>query len=100
MENLQVGWDSYGGAMISRAVLLAVKQWLRAVATIDTVPPSVVPLGSGGVQVEWHDRGRDLEVAIETPGVFEVCYSSPDRTIDGEMTEDQIRDLIPVRIVQ
>lgn len=27
----------------------------------DAPPPSVVPLNDGGVQVEWHRHGRNLE---------------------------------------
>jgi hypothetical protein len=39
----------------------------------DAPAPSVVPLSDGGVQLEWHRRGRNLEIefpADEAPGFY------------------------------
>jgi hypothetical protein len=39
----------------------------------DAPAPSVVPLDDGGIQVEWHRRGRNLEIefpAGEAPGFY------------------------------
>lgn len=48
--------------------------------------PFIVPMADGGLQVEWHQNGADLEVAFfgsgEVSGVFE------DRVAGGEIESD------------
>jgi len=50
-----------------RAVRVAV-QLLARVMEHDTPTPSVVPRVNGGLQLEWHLRGTDLEVSIDPDG--------------------------------
>jgi len=70
---LAPGWDSYGATKIDHDVVESARQLLRAIADRDTPMPSVVPTSSGGVQLEWHASGIDLEIALQTdkpPHVF------------------------------
>ncbi len=41
-------------------------------------PPSIVPLTDGGLQVEWHLNGRDLEIVIAADEPPTFCYWRPD----------------------
>jgi hypothetical protein len=46
---------------------------LVEVMEIDSPAPSVVPLSDGGIQVEWHRHGRNLEIefpADSAPGFY------------------------------
>jgi hypothetical protein len=55
-------WDSYGSQPVDLANALSAVAFLMEVMAPGTPPPSLVPLGGGGVQLEWHRRGLDLEV--------------------------------------
>jgi len=41
---------------------------LARVVRPGTPAPFVAPLASGGLQLEWHRNGWDLEIEIEGPG--------------------------------
>lgn len=65
--DLQPGWDSYGGR---RVELEALGRAIVQVVDLNfpgMPAPAVVPLGSGGVQLEWHGPGGELVLGFE-PG--------------------------------
>jgi hypothetical protein len=62
MVNLPKGWDGYDADPIEPEVIAKVK------ATFPTLPPGwwdAVPMSSGGVQLEQHAGGWDIEISIE-----------------------------------
>lgn len=69
---LPANWDSYGAGPINRPIvdLDFVKRNLAA----SHPAPRVVPLSSGGRQLEWHRKGIDLEIVFE-PGDPPFFYS-------------------------
>jgi len=51
--------------------LLAIKcalLLLQDTMSDDTLPPNIVPTADGGLQLEWHHNGVDLEVYVEAVG--------------------------------
>ena len=64
---LRTGWDAYGSPPIQSAYIESALAVIFAVMRDDTPAPSVVPTSRGGVQIEWHTRGVDLEIEFETP---------------------------------
>lgn len=63
---LPEGWDSYGAKRInpeSAQLAVLVAQALRTVADF-----RMVPMSSGGVALEAHDGGQDVEITIEPAG--------------------------------
>ena len=46
-------------------------------------PPAVVPTYEGGVQVEWHRNGVDLEIEINPDGNAEYFFASPNEEHEG-----------------
>jgi hypothetical protein len=64
---LEDGWDTYGAPRIDRSIveLAVVFAWKfgRGIATA----PWIVPTSLGGLQMEWHDGERTVEIAFN-PG--------------------------------
>ncbi len=54
---------------------------LNCVSPDDPVP-SVVPTARGGILLEWHEGGIDLEVDIRSPSWFHVAFA------EGEHEEE------------
>lgn len=66
-------WDGYGAMEIQEQIAQKALTVLVEVMENDAPAPSVVPLDDGGIQVEWHRRGRNLEIefpAGEAPGFY------------------------------
>ncbi len=61
------GWDSYGGSPTTDAA--------KDVARIMLAPPCIVPTNSGGIQLEWHQGGWDIEIVIEADGTLSESWS-------------------------
>ncbi len=78
---LQLGpnWDSYGGSPIAPRCVAAALDLVFGALPYDTPVPSVVPTSGGGLQLEWHTRGAELEVeflsATRVRGLFEDATS-------------------------
>lgn len=61
---LKENWDSYGAPIISKIAVDAALQLRNVLAAV----PSFVPMSNGGVQLEWHSQGFDVELEIEPNG--------------------------------
>lgn len=57
---LPYNWDTYGSPRISLAAIERAQAFLMCV--------SVVPCSDGGVQLEWHQDGHDIEVKFDPSG--------------------------------
>jgi hypothetical protein len=60
-------WDSYGAGMIDPNIVQAAIDCMNALLGPKSPAPRVVPLSNGGLQLEWHRKGTDLEIVFE-PG--------------------------------
>jgi hypothetical protein len=60
--SLQADWDTYGAMAVRPHEASRVLDFLRRVLGRDTPAPSLVPTGDGGIQLEWHRAGLDIEV--------------------------------------
>ena len=61
------GWDTYDGAPVSTSVASGTFSFLSRILEPSSAAPAVVPLADGGVQLEWHRGGLDVEVSF-SPG--------------------------------
>lgn len=62
---LPENWNGYGAAAIEPRVVPVVLNFLAEVFVEGHAPlPDLVPTADGGVQVEWHVGGFDLEVEV------------------------------------
>jgi hypothetical protein len=72
-------WDGYGAVEIQEQIAQKALFVLVEVMDNNAPAPSVVPLRDGGIQVEWHRRGRNLEIefpADEAPSFYYYGDSS------------------------
>ncbi len=83
IAKLDPNWDSYGAAPLSlRAARRCIEELLE-ILPANTPQPTLVPTRDGGLQLEWHRGGIELE--IEVPPVGPVTYLFLDET--GEEQE-------------
>ena len=64
LVHLPPGWNSYGAKPVANeAVEAAIAFLIEAIpAGPNVVAPAVVPTVRGGLQLEWHRQGVDLEI--------------------------------------
>ncbi len=91
---LPAGWDSYGALAVDPTHVEAALRVLRLVMREDTPNPSIGPTNRGGVQVEWHERGIDLE--FETLSAHRVHVSYEDSTTGADWDREVGADLTPL----
>jgi hypothetical protein len=69
---LAANWDSYGAQPVTAEAAVAAVRFLLNAAYPEIAAPAVVPLPDGGVQLEWHRGGLDIEIAFSEaePGIY------------------------------
>jgi len=71
---MEPGWDSYGAEKIEPGCVVSAIMIALEVMRDDTPAPTVVPTSCGGVQLEWHTGGIDLEIEIRSSSVIFASY--------------------------
>jgi hypothetical protein len=86
------GWDTYGAKPIGWDTGLFALSILNDFMRPRTPIPQVVPSPAGGVQLEWHMKGIDLELHITGPYQCEVWFKDHQKPADAplavELTDD------------
>jgi hypothetical protein len=62
---LPPNWDSYGAGAVDTSVVHAAINFINGFLGPSSPAPRVVPLSSGGLQLEWHRKGVDLEIVFD-----------------------------------
>ena len=94
---LQTNWDSYGAREVDPGCIrFAIEELLPFAMRLNTPLPSVVPTNTGGVQLEWHARGIDLEVEVMAPGRLHVFYEDHQTGVTWE--REVLSDLHPLNL--
>ncbi len=84
---LRNGWNSYRARHVTPASAVAALNLLDRTMLPTTPAPSIVPTASGGVQLEWHTHGIDLEVGITPSRNVTAAYEDQ---VDGGEWEDEL----------
>lgn len=88
-------WDSYGAKPIDRQIAIAALNLVGIVVVNGAPLPALIPTSDGGIQLEWHRCGVDLEIRVISGmslGVFLEDLAT------GEIREEEIgADLTPLR---
>lgn len=67
---LPENWDSYGSPSIPEVLYKNAENFLRSLEVEHIEPPFVAPVSGGGIQFEWHNDDRDLEIEFVQFNVF------------------------------
>jgi len=70
--NLPLEWDGYKASRISQRAVETTILLLLDCAPEDMAAPHMVPVNNGGVQLEWHEQGIDLEIEVSPSGMIEA----------------------------
>ncbi len=62
---LPPNWDSYGAGTIDPDLVREALNFMNDLLGPSSLAPRVVPLSSGGLQLEWHRKPIDLEVVFD-----------------------------------
>ena len=67
-------WDSYGARPIDPRIAAHTVSILMDTLDEGSPFPAVVPTSRGGIQLEWHAGGIDLEVDVRSPWSMDVFF--------------------------
>jgi hypothetical protein len=97
------GWDSYGAPSVGWDTGMFALSVLNDVMRTRTPIPQVVPSSVGGVQLEWHEKGVDLELHIVAPYQCELWFQDHrhpnDAPISLELTDNFSALLKPIELL-
>lgn len=79
------GWDSYNAKPISQYYIKLAWEFLSRIAQLYPPKPHVGPVPDGGVQIEWHTNGIDLEVEFSPEDGIVFFFKDKTRTIENEL---------------
>ena len=65
--DLPESWNSYSAKPIEPQHAVRAVELLAQLLDTGAPPPTVVPTVRGGIQLEWHANGVDIEVYINSP---------------------------------
>jgi len=74
---LPLNWDSYGAGPIDVNLVRESMNLMNNILGPASPAPRVVPLSSGGLQLEWHRNGIDLEVVFDRGEEPFFLFSKP-----------------------
>ncbi len=93
---LQPDWDSYGGLPPGLDSVNTAFGVLNEVMSEEAERPWIVPLSSGGLQLEWHRPSGDIEIAIDGDDSA-ICIDDREISVDSGEWPDviaEVRNLI------
>lgn len=98
LSRLPAGWDGSDARTVRWPIIELAARVLAAIAPDGTPPPHILPRWDGGLHLEWHEGGLDLELALHPGGFVEV--SADDAVtgddVDGALgeVEEQVKQLV------
>jgi hypothetical protein len=87
LEALPKNWDSYGGRPVNPHCAATAVSLLLNVLEPGMPEPAIVPTNRGGLQIEWHRDGVDIEIEVQSPSRLYVAFEDENT---GEEWEKQI----------
>ena len=85
--NLPSNWDHQGAQEVRSDAVTFTLHLLSGIMLQATPAPQILPVSSGGLQLEWHEKRIDLEIEIEAPNQVYVSFED---AISGEMFDKEL----------
>jgi hypothetical protein len=96
LSRLADNWDTYGGSRVSDDAIYTALSIIARLLRDQSVPPAIVPTSQGGVQLEWHRVGDEVEVRVTPTGEISAFRCNEgDGKID-EIEKISLADLSPL----
>ncbi len=83
---LKANWNTYGGKPIEKKAMAAALAFIERMMRTPIPYPQLVPCSNGGVQIEWHERGIDIEVEFYPNGSVGIAFE--DEELNQEMSKE------------
>jgi hypothetical protein len=103
LARMEDNWDSYGSSPMGWDTGMFALSILNDVMRPRTPIPQVVPSSTGGVQLEWHEKGVDLELHIAGPYQCEFWFQDHRKPNEPpvclELTDDFSALLKPIELL-
>lgn len=98
ISSLREGWDGFGAGPIRRDVITFAIHVLGQIMLPNTPAPHATPMSHGGLMLEWHENGIELEIEIERPGRLWVSFEDLVENIDqeGPISSDLRKLRVPI----
>jgi hypothetical protein len=80
---LENNWDSYGAAVVKRSTVEEAINFLYFINGNLLAPlpqPMAVPTAGGGIQLEWHTKGVDLEIELTQSSEITLFFKDSTQT--------------------
>jgi len=84
LYDLSPNWDGYDASKIDIKSLESTLKFLMEILPSNAPTPAIIPTPNGNVQIEWHERGIDLEIEIRTHGVHDYYFCDIQKNIEVE----------------
>jgi len=84
LSKLPPGWDSRKAAPIEREAIVRALEIMAEVMEWHGPIPAIIPTVEGGILLEWHRVGLEMEIEVEPTGDTCVMF----QTVDGSRTWD------------
>jgi hypothetical protein len=82
LATLPENWDSYGSPSVRTEILNNAEHFLNNLDVEKIPPPFVAPVSGGGIQFEWSNQDRDLEVEFVEPHIFGYLKVVKDQPVE------------------
>jgi hypothetical protein len=106
ITKLGKNWDSFGShpiemecIKITVRILLAIIEWQESI-NLDIPAPFVVPTPDGGIQFEWKNKKKYLEIAM-LPNISDVEFLAIEKVAEGDLelegvikSDNEIKELL------
>ncbi len=89
--NLGNNWDSYGGKIVRLEIADAVIDFIDRMPQNASMIPRVVPLSTGGIQLEFSRGGKELEIEFIPDGRIHYLEAEGDKETEGVAVLSQDR---------
>jgi hypothetical protein len=87
---LEPGWDGETASSPTREAALASLRALFEVMWQDSPAPAIIPMYDGGLQLEWHGQGLDVELSVAPAGDRHVWIAEA----SGREIDDEFRSVV------
>ena len=91
LSSLPSNWDSYGAPPVDQHCLVSALHFLAKLLAPDASAaqtPALVPTSAGGVQIEWHREGKDLEIRIDPGNLVSAAYEDAQQAWERDALTD------------